>query len=267
MDNSENSGWTDSKELLLRKNVEQCKIYKWMHGKSNKYYKKMDKRLGIPAIFFGALSGITTFGTINTENPLIINIVIGCVILFSTILTALQNFLNYNQLAERHSTSSKQYAILTNTIMWELIRERDERSPAIEFITNLNEQTNLLIQNSPEIPEIVWKNFMKDIEDGIVYDETGKNILNSEKHPIEVIVKSDQVNITTTPDENKETEIEMGNETETGAGTEIEMGTEKEDKKKSFQDSELQKAFDSAIKRRMPHDVASHLRYQMDRWT
>ena len=177
-----NNNWNLKKEKSLRNTIEQCKVYKWMHGRSTKYYNKLDKLIGIPSIILGAFTGVSTFATLQEksdcdETSFQTGILIGVIIFISTSLTALQQFLNFSKISERHSAMSKDYSVLINDIKTQLDLEVSERNDAIEFIKNINEKKNSFIVNSPDIPSKVWNHFLKDTAKGILLDDSGHKII------------------------------------------------------------------------------------------
>ena len=92
------SEWNDQKEISLKECVVQCKVYKWMHGKSSKYYYYWHRTLGIPAVILGALSGISTFVNLQDEEncdsgTMITGIIIGVVMFLVSVLIALASLL------------------------------------------------------------------------------------------------------------------------------------------------------------------------------
>lgn len=187
----ENNGWSQLKEQSLYKTVHQCRLYKWMHGKSTKYYHTRDRWLGVPSIFFSAISGIGTFANLQDDANCsggyqISAIIIGCVMFTVSFLTGLQNFMNYNQLSEKHGSTSKEYAIIINNIHQQLTLDINEREDGTQFINKINDQCNNLITNSPDIPEKIWNNFIKELENGTLFDETGDTI----KHSIQSGIKA-----------------------------------------------------------------------------
>lgn len=197
------NGWSDLKEQSLYKTVHQCRSYKWMHGKSTKYYYNRDKWFGVPAIFFGAFSGIGTFANLQGAEDCngglsATGIVIGCVIFVGTFLTALQNFLNYNKLSERHSIASREYAIIINNIEQQLTLDYDERDEAVKFVKEINDKTNSMLMNTPDIPNTVWNNFIKDLENETLLDEIGYKIEKEQsddsrnRNPIKVIIDNNE---------------------------------------------------------------------------
>lgn len=197
------NGWSDLKEQSLYRTVHQCRSYKWMHGKSAKHYHNRDKWFGVPAIFFGAFSGIGTFANLQGAEDCsgglsATGVVIGCVIFVGTFLTALQNFLNYNKLSERHSAASREYAIIINNIKQQLTLDYDERDEAVQFIKAINDKTNSMLTNTPDIPDSIWSNFIKDLESGTLLDEIGYKIEKEQsddsrnRNPIKVVIENNE---------------------------------------------------------------------------
>lgn len=262
----QNNGWSELKEQSLFKTVHQCRLYKWMHGKSAKYYHNRDRWLGVPAIFFSAISGIGTFASLQGEDDCgtgsnISAIVIGCVMFSVSFLTGLQNFMKYNQLSERHSTTSKEYAIIINNIRQQLTLDSNERENGTQFVNAINERCNTLITNSPDIPEHIWNNFMKELESGTLFDETGYNIKkydheNNENggnvaDQIDVVVESGDKSV---EERKAEEDIKTGEEIQERVHNAI------------MEDSDFQKAFYSRLNKKMPKSLAKKYEYQLDRF-
>lgn len=124
----------------LKTYKEDSFVKTFRHSKASAYYKKINTAFSILNIGLVSLSGIAT--NITPDNRIYSSIISG-VIYFSLFVSGVQKYLNYEDLASKHDSSSLGYSLLYKNI-------RDNiNEPSVIFIT----QFQVLDSISPPIPE------------------------------------------------------------------------------------------------------------------
>jgi len=166
--------WTVKQEQLLSKWHKNSANAYWKHNESAKLYLFRHKLIGLPATVANAITGTAIFITLNgasqcnsNTNGKIMQAIFGSVILFVTILMAMQNFLNPSQLAEKHINSANKYKNYADSIEAELVLPREERMNGKIFLKQTQKRLSELREICPEIPsqiEIKFKQIIKTEE-------------------------------------------------------------------------------------------------------
>ena len=93
--------WTLETEDLLAEWSEKASCYRWLHGRSEKKYKRRYYLFSIPVIILSTLTGAANVGMgscVNDSHKLMASAVVGGVNIFAGILSTLQNFLKVAEL-------------------------------------------------------------------------------------------------------------------------------------------------------------------------
>src|SRR6266481_6908548 len=87
------------------------------HYIAGRRYDRMHLVLGVPAVGLSAVVGTAIFSSLSAANPDVRwTIVVGLLSIASVVLTALQTFLRYSELAERHKIAGARFADLKHRI-------------------------------------------------------------------------------------------------------------------------------------------------------
>lgn len=135
--------WTTQLEELMAAWGDRCKSYRWMHYKSALYYGWWHKAIGIPTGVITAASSATIFS--ETENDKTEKIVVGSILMLSSMLSFLQYFLGYGELAEKHKTMAGRYSNLANKIEIQMRisrKNREDAGQSIQFVLGEFENLN-----------------------------------------------------------------------------------------------------------------------------
>ena len=94
MDNGDK--WTNECEELLAEWSEKASCYRWLHGRSEKKYKKQYYGFSIPVIILSTLTGAANVGMdsfVNAENKPLASAIVGGINIIAGIISTFQNFL------------------------------------------------------------------------------------------------------------------------------------------------------------------------------
>ena len=150
--------WHPQQAKLLKSWAEVASSYRWMHNQAYMIYKKKNLWFMLPLIVMSTVTGTANFAQSTfpeTIRPYVPQI-IGCINLFSAILTTIYQFLKISEFMESHRISSINYGKLARTITIELnLPTKDRNSGGAECVKVSRTEIDRLIEQSPAIPRNV----------------------------------------------------------------------------------------------------------------
>ena len=156
--------WTDQTEGLLVKWGDNASCYKWLHDRSFRRFRLKNYLFNIPVIILSTLTGTLNFGINSMVSEKYITyaqISIGCINIFTGIITTLLNFFRYAQNSEAHYNAEIGWSKLNRNISNELALDRASRKEANTFIKSCRSDYDRLIEQSPVIPLYIIDEFKK----------------------------------------------------------------------------------------------------------
>jgi hypothetical protein len=154
-----NHGWNDRNEKLVASIGENAASYKWMHEKASYRYKIFERVIGIVIVILNAiLSAETTFNNNANEST---DIVIKVVIYIVTIVSVVNNFLNFQQTYANHHHAIRSFSELYHEIQEQMCLYRKDRQNAVKYIQHVMKKYDSLNDISPPIPEDILKDLNK----------------------------------------------------------------------------------------------------------
>lgn len=150
--------WTENIEKILIEQRNKCAAYRWMHELQSDILSKRNKFLNIFNILiisFSATSSIvsnnSSLKTDESQWPHILNIIYPVLLYITTVVSAIQHFLNYEKEAEKHRTASIRYTALFNNIKRMLILSDIQRQDVNNYFTWVNKEYDTILASSPDI--------------------------------------------------------------------------------------------------------------------
>ena len=156
--------WSNEAENLLAEWSEKASCYRWLHGRSEKKYRRKYYSFSIPVIILSTLSGAASVGMskfVAEENMDVAQACVGGVNIFAGILGTLQNFLKVAETMESHRSVGISWSKLGRNICIELALDPKRRSPAGDFLKLCRAEYDRLIENSPLIDDDILHLFKK----------------------------------------------------------------------------------------------------------
>jgi len=189
--------WPAGIESHIKQIGSKCAAYKWLHEKSWKRYKFLHLFLGFCHITLVSLTSVLNVLTILI--PMIRPEVITAVLLFTSIFISLsQQFLKYEELAEKHRTAAAHYSGLYYNILRQFSAQSIDRDGALSYFKWLIKEYDNTYSSSPPVSDKIIKLFRKkykrdpdiekglEVEDATITEEgtgTGTSVIPREAPP------------------------------------------------------------------------------------
>ena len=162
------NSWNTSHEKLLASIGDRANGMRWMHNRSQIYNDNLNFWLTIPNVAVTALAGSASIGIttlFSGTNQTIVSLIVGLMMLSSSVLTTINQYMKTSQLAEAHRIAHIAYAKLHRIISSELVLRRDQRINAQSFLEVIRDEQNRLEESSPSIQIHIIVEFNKKIKD------------------------------------------------------------------------------------------------------
>ena len=159
--------WHKQQETILKKWSEIGSSYRFMHDRSYTKYNTQNFRFALPVIIISTITGTANFaqGTFPTSWQPYVPLGIGFLNLSAGLLTTVAQFLRVSELLEGHRAAAIAYSKFSRNISVELSLPREERTTGgTEFVNTCRNELDRLIEQSPNIPLGIIKQFGKRFE-------------------------------------------------------------------------------------------------------
>lgn len=162
------ASWNTAQEALLAGIADRANCSRWLHGKCQGAYERINYWLTIPSIAVSALAGSATIGLPGlTNDPDITRwctTAIGLLTLSTGVLTSINQYMKTSQLAEAHRAAAVAYGKLYRAVSMELALRRDQRLNGIEFLKAVRAEQDRLQDTSPVVLDSVIAEFREVVK-------------------------------------------------------------------------------------------------------
>ena len=156
--------WNEECEALLAEWSEKASCYRWLHGRSEKIYRKRYYSFSIPVIILSTLTGAANVGMdsfVPAESKSLASAIVGAVNIFAGIISTLQNFLKVAEYMEAHRIAGVSWGKLQRNIAIELALDPSRRVIQSDFLKLSRAEYDRLIEAGPIIDDKVIGLFNK----------------------------------------------------------------------------------------------------------
>jgi len=149
-------------------NTAQC--YGVIHNRSGKYYMKMHKYLGIPAIVLAGIVGTAEFASLAGDecNRTWLNVFGGVLSLLAVAFGLAYNQLEFDKRAFKHFHVSHEYEALYYFMVDSVAYDREHRLNVRAFFRNTRERLKSLKDISPDPPDHILDKYIQDLDKVLV---------------------------------------------------------------------------------------------------
>jgi len=170
--------WKKEQENMLKKWADKAICFKLMHDRSNKKYWCLNAWFNIPVIIISTITGTGNFASSSLgENTHQFIFIIGGLNIFAGILATIANYSGIAQKLEGHRFASISWDKFSRKIQMELSKLRHDRINAKDFMKQIAEEYDRLIEISPIIPNDIIRWFTNLINTGEFEEELNELLL------------------------------------------------------------------------------------------
>jgi hypothetical protein len=178
-----NLEYNETLEYLIKSKGEQCEILSKLHLMSHKSYKRKEIYFNIPIITITAIVGFISALNVQYEY---MNIIIGALSLYVSLLKSYLSFLQISQKNENHRVAYLQYFQIANEMRIELSLSPELRKRASYLLSLIKVKMKNLNEVSEIIPTNIIEQFNKTININPNCEAMAKPDIIVSMHPIEV---------------------------------------------------------------------------------
>jgi len=183
-----NKGWNDKNEKLIVSIGYNSGIYKQLHDQAHKRYIFYNKILSLLLILLSAVLSTNSIADFFNDFDIVRKILAFAL----TILTVINNFLNFGEIAQDHIHSASLFNTIYNDIRNMMCVYRKDRYTAVKYIQSIIKQYDQLELKSPVIPGSLISKMEKRIKSDSMLQYHNITLPQSQFHEIEVLVDNPQ---------------------------------------------------------------------------
>ena len=161
-DEDEEKIWHSQQEAILKRWSEIGSSYRYMHDRAFSKYSRQNFRFALPVIIISTITGTANFaqGSFPESWQTYVPLGIGFLNLSAGLITTIAQFLRVSELLEGHRAASIAYSKFSRNISVELSLPHEDRSTGgTEFVNTCRNELDRLIEQSPNIPTEIIKEF------------------------------------------------------------------------------------------------------------
>lgn len=169
--------WSAQHEKILIDWADKAMCYRWLHGKANRKYYKLNAVFTIPVIIISTLTGTANFAQDKFEEGAqreYAVMTIGSLNILAGIITTVHQYLKISELNEAHRISCVAWDKFFRNLKVELAKPRDERVPVFQLLKWAKEEFDRLSETSPVVPQNIIKEFFSAFKKNPEFDTISK---------------------------------------------------------------------------------------------
>ena len=126
------------------------------HIRAAVYYNKRGKMLGVPVVIFTTIVGTAVFTSIATSgtSSVVLQVLAGTLSIIAAVLSSLNTFLNYGELAERHRNASVKYGNMRREIE-QLVCFMDTKTDLEAIMKDIRTRWDAVDLEAPEVSQAI----------------------------------------------------------------------------------------------------------------
>ena len=153
----------DSQEIISRWH-RGMRILELGHHTAAAHFTRRQRLLGIPVVIVSTVVGTTVFATISSSPHPAAQILVGILSVTAGILSSLQTFLNFPELAEKHKIAAVKYGGLRREIEQVGTFASSGSDQLQTFFESFRTRWDALDEDSPSIPMSIYRQTVAIVE-------------------------------------------------------------------------------------------------------
>jgi len=132
------------------------------HYQAGRRYDRFHLFLGLPAIVLSAFVGSAVFASLAAPTHGIpITLLVGFLSVSTAVLSGLQTFLKYSELADRHKMAGARFADIKHQIELIAVFQNNNQVPLESMLQEVEKHWEKVREESPNIPHKIWNDIKK----------------------------------------------------------------------------------------------------------
>jgi hypothetical protein len=159
------NSWNNHLEDLMKSWGEKAAGNREMHDKSAGIWKSFSNRLYLPIILLTTLGGVTSFGTVNSDDYQYWMYGTGAINLLAALLSGIHKYYSPDERVQNHKNSARAFGSFYRYMTLELGMPREDRSSSEELSKWARNEYDNMLKDSPSLSGSVvgdYKNKHKD---------------------------------------------------------------------------------------------------------
>ena len=155
--------WNDNHEELARTWSQRSKDYSLLHDQAGKYYKTLDKMIGLPAKLIFLFVSSAQFGQLSdTQSSTAITYIVLILGIIGFLVDMGQDWLDFGGISTKHFLASSVYDKLNMDILVELANPKNKRTNVRAFLRNARGILSDTKSTAPDIPDYVLEKYVNN---------------------------------------------------------------------------------------------------------
>jgi hypothetical protein len=122
------------------------------HARAAARYDQLHQILGLSVTVISVIVGTSVFSTLSSTNNTWILGIVGAISVVAAILSGIQTFLNYGQVAAKHQSAANKYGKIRRRIE-ELLNMADAPAEMNSLVKAIREDWDILEDEAPTVPQ------------------------------------------------------------------------------------------------------------------
>lgn len=133
------------------------------HIQASARLERRNRQFGMPVVVLSTVTGTTLFATLEATPETWVKILVGIFSVAAAVLSSLQTFFGYNELAERHRSAARKYGALRRELE-EVIAEPSaiDRLPD-DFVESVRTRWDTIDADSPTLSQRLYQQVAKSV--------------------------------------------------------------------------------------------------------
>ena len=157
------SKWEREEEQLLKDWAEKAMCFKWLHGRANKKYSKINMAVTIPVIILSTLTGTANFAQerIPKEHQSMYVMLVGSFNIIAGVITTIAQYFKISEINEGHRIAALSWDKFSRNIRIQLTKRPKNRDNSNSLMRYAKDEFDRLMEVSPDIPDEIIEEFKK----------------------------------------------------------------------------------------------------------
>ncbi len=146
------------------------RIFHRAHSRAAVLFERRNLAIGLPTVLLTAISGTTAFTTLASEvDQPVVKIMTGIMSITAAVLAALQTFLRYSELAEKHKAAAQNYGMLRRELEEVLVQcnsTSPHSAPPQGFMRDFRMRWDSADKEAPNLPQRIYNQAEEHVKAG-----------------------------------------------------------------------------------------------------